>query len=171
MTNSVFTSQLKSNAAITVAKDNVLLISTSLYNQQTRILAHGLKDGDKNAMQTAALQMVNILPENAVLIPMPSHLGYAKQTLRLVNLMSDISGAPVADVLVGRERMSNYHSKKNGHPLKIEDLGIRLNGNLPEGKVPCVIDNVIDTGVSAFAAANAIGSCVVLAYAITSVLL
>lgn len=171
MTNSIITSQFKPYATVTVLMDDVLLLSTALYNEHTRLIAHGIKDGDWDALLLAAHRMSNILPPNAALVPMPSHLGYAHQTLCLARLISDITDAPVADVLIGNLRESLYDCKKAGRTLSASELGFRLEGELPKGKVPCIIDNVIDTGLTAMAAAKAVGSCTVLTYAITEVLL
>lgn len=115
--------------------------------------------------------MAQCLPENCILIPAPSRHGYALQTLELAYEISKISGSEVYDVLKGNARRANYECKKEGHPLSMAELGFRLDGSLPEGKVAVFIDNVVDTGTTAMAAANVLGSCVVLSYAMTSALI
>lgn len=169
MTRNLFTSHLHCSAAIMVAKKNVLLLSTAHYNNTSRVIAHALKVGDYNAIITAACRMAPCLPEDCVLVPAPGRHGFAKQTLKLAKMISRISGCPVADVLRGADRMANYEAKKKGIRLTLEDMGFYLDGVLPEDKTVVVVDNVIDRGTTAFAAANAIGTCVVLSYAMTSV--
>lgn len=171
MTNSLFNTEIHSSAEIILAKADILLLSTTMYNNSSRPVAHGLKDGKYSVIVKAAGRMAACVPENAVLVPVPSHRGYAEQTLVLANEIARICGAEVANVLRGKERKPNYDAKREGKPLSIDDLGIYMTGELPQGKLVVVIDNVIDSGVTAFAAANAIGTCAVLAYAMTSVLL
>ncbi|MBQ0073522.1 MAG: phosphoribosyltransferase [Prevotella sp.] len=170
MTHSLFTSQYDCTAEIAVAKDDILLLSTAHYNNSSRHIAHKLKEGDYNAIVTAAYRMAACLPENCILIPAPGRNGYATQTLKLAKMISRISGAQVADVLKGCQRMANYDAKKQGHPLKMDDLGLYLAESIPADKTAVIIDNVVDTGTTAFAAANLIGSCIVLSYAMTGVL-
>lgn len=171
MTHSLFTSGIKFEAPVATTKLDILLLSATRYNNTSRVVAHGLKKNRQDAIITAAYKMVDCLPENCVLVPVPSHLGYATYTLRLANLMSSISGASVADVLRGNARAANYDVKRQGKHLTLFDLGYHLEDALPDGKFPVLIDNVIDSGLNAIAAANAVGSCAVLSYAMTGVLL
>lgn len=125
------------------------------YYMQGRKLSLLVKRGDDEAIRTVAEQMASLVPEGVALVPVPSHLGYATVTLDLANEISRLTGAPVADILKGYNRPSNYLSKKNGHPLKVEDLGFRKVGETD--LIPCFVDNVCDTGVtmrSAFLAFN-----------------
>lgn len=136
-------------------KISVMEILFNTYYKQGRKLSHLVKAGDKEAIRTAASQMAGLVPEGVVLVPIPSHLGYATSTLELANEISRQTGAPVADILKGERRASNYESKKNGHPLKVEDLGFRKIHDTD--LTPCFVDNVYDTGVtmeSAFLAFN-----------------
>lgn len=171
MTDSLFTSGIAFSADIAVAKHDILLLSTARYDNASRVIAHRLKDGRYDAILAAAIRMARCLPQNCVLVPAPSRKGYAVQTLKLARMISEISGVGIADVLKGNERIANYDAKRLGHPLKQADLGIRLDGELPDDKFAVVIDNVIDRGTTAFACANAIGSCAVLSYAMTGFLL
>lgn len=52
-----------------------------------------------------------------------------------------------------------------------EQLGYRLVANIPTGRTPYLIDNVVDTGTTAKAAVKALGGGVVLSYAMSDTLL
>lgn len=166
MKNSVLTSRT-STARIAVAREDILFLSTSMYDDTSRPIAHLLKEGDSDTIASVAHKMACCLPENCVLIPAPGHNGHAKQTLVLANMIASQSNTVVVDILKGSEREPNYDAKKAGRPLSVNDMGIYMTGCLPEGKIAVVIDNVVDTGTTAFACASAIGSCIVLSYAMT----
>lgn len=170
MKNNIFTQSLKSSAEIEVSKSDVLLLSTTRYNNKSRRMAHGLKNGNTEAINTAASMMAACIKDDVVLIPAPGRKGKAKQTFKLAKGIARLKGLKVANVLKGKERIANYDAKKSGNPLSMDDMGIYLSGKLPKRKIACIIDNVIDTGTTAFACANAIGSCIVLSFAMTSVL-
>lgn len=105
-----------------------------------------------------------------VLVPIPGHHGTADETLKLCSSISMATGIPVMDVLRGNDRESNYLAKKNGRPLTEKQMGFRQVKPLPLGCIPVVVDNCVDTGVSAKAAIHAIGKGVVLSYAMTDVM-
>ena len=136
-------------------------------------LCHKLKENDPQAITYCARQLVKMLPENAVVIPIPGHHGFALQTLYLARAINEQSGGiiPVANVLKGNSRMSNYQAKKEGSLLPAEELGFRQVAPLPKGKVPYLLDNVVDTGTTAKAAINALGGGIVLSYAMSNFLL
>ena len=52
-----------------------------------------------------------------------------------------------------------------------EQLGYRRVANIPTGRTPYLIDNVVDTGTTAKAAVKALGGGVVLSYAMSDTLL
>lgn len=153
---------------ITLFKRNVIIRAVTMYNPATRALAHAVKAGNWAEIIEVAYLMAPMVPKNAVLIPMPSHTGRAEAMLRLANVISWISGAEVLDVLEGNCRETVYSQKRRGRKVSADDLGYHTTAAIPEGKVAVVVDNVCDTGVNAFAAANAIGGCVLLTYAVTS---
>lgn len=136
-------------------------------------LCHKLKENDPRAITYCARQLVKMLPENAVVVPIPGHHGFALQTLYLARAINEQSGGiiPVANVLKGNSRMSNYQAKKEGSLLPAEELGFRQVAPLPKGKVPYLLDNVVDTGTTAKAAINALGGGIVLSYAMSNLLL
>lgn len=136
-------------------------------------LCHKLKDNDPQAIEYCARQLAKMLPKNAVIVPIPGHYGYAVQTLYLARTISEHSNGniPVANVLKGINRVSNYQAKKDGQPLSAEELGFHQVRTLPKGKVPYLLDNVVDTGTTAKAAVKALGGGIVLSYAMSDTLL
>ena len=136
-------------------------------------LCHKLKENDPQAINFCARQLAKMLPENAVIVPIPGHFGYAVQTLYLARAISEQSNGniPVANVLKGISRVSNYQAKKDGQPLSAEELGFHQVYALPKRKVPYLLDNVVDTGTTAKAAVKALGGGIVLSYAMSDTLL
>ena len=137
-------------------------------------LCHKLKENDPQAITYCARQLANMLPENAVIVPIPGHHGYALQTLYLAREISAQSDGiiPVANVLKGKARVSNYQAKKDGHPLSATELVFRQVGTLPHGKVPYLLDNCVDSGETAKSAYHALGDeGIILSYAMSDRLL
>jgi len=133
-------------------------------------LCHKLKENDPRAITYCARQLVKMLPENAVVIPIPGHHGFALQTLyfaRAINEQSD-GIIPVANVLKGYNRVSNYQAKKEGHSLSADELGFHQVRPLPDGRVPYLLDNCVDSGETAKAAYHALGDKgIILSYAMS----
>ena len=137
-------------------------------------LCHKLKENDPQAINFCARQLAKMLPENAVIVPIPGHHGYALQTLYLARAISEQSDGriPVANVLKGKSRVSNYQAKMDGHPLTSAELGFRQVGLLPKGKIPYLLDNCVDSGETAKAAYHALGEKgIILSYAMSDRLL
>jgi len=127
-------------------------------------LAHAVKSGSDDAVRRAVRLMAPLVPSHAVLVPAPSHTGAATDMLILANALSEETGAPVADVLKGDARTSQYDMKKaTGRPMAADAMGIHMAGALPEGFLPVVIDNVVHSGNTAEACVKALGRGVVLA--------
>lgn len=136
-------------------------------------LCHKLKENDPQSIDHCARQLAKMLPENAVIVPIPGHHGYAVQTLNLARAISAQTDGKitVANVLKGNNRASNYQAKTEGHPLSVEELGFHQVRSLPKDKVPYLLDNVVDTGTTAKAAVKALGGGIVLSYAMSDALL
>ena len=124
-------------------------------------LAHKIKDGDAEGIEKAAKLMAPLIPANAVLIPAPSHKGKATTMLKLANAIAERTGSEVADILTGSSRASQYEAKYQGKVIPSKEMGIKVTGELPEGKIPVVIDNVVDTGNTAEACVRALGTGIV----------
>lgn len=160
--------------SIDMEVDGIRFISHGhYYDGINNWLCHKLKENDPQAIDYCARQLAKMLPENAVIVPIPGHHGYALQTLflaRAISLQSDGS-IPVANVLKGISRVSNYQAKKDGQPLSSKKMGFHQVRTLPKGKVPYLLDNVVDTGTTAKAAVKALGCGIVLSYAMSDTLL
>ena len=160
---------------IDIEVDGIPFISHGhYYDGINNWLCHQLKENNPQAIDYCARQLAGMLPENVVIVPIPGHHGFADQTLSLARAISAYTEGrvPVANVLKGKDRDSNYQAKKAGHPLSAKDMGFRQVGILPHGKVPCLLDNCVDSGETAKAAYQAIGCRgIVLTYAMSDRLL
>ncbi|MBR5432643.1 MAG: hypothetical protein IK119_09755, partial [Bacteroidales bacterium] len=128
-------------------------------------LARQVKTGDDTALDEAASLLAPLVPDDAVLVPAPSHVGMATDMLELARRVARVRGGlPVADVLKSEPRMSQYVAKKlHGHALDASELGIYKDGDLPKGKLPVVIDNVVNSGNTAKACIDALGRGILVA--------
>lgn len=159
---------------IDIEVDGIRFISHGhYYDGINNWLCHKLKENDSQVIDYCARQLAKMLPDNAVIVPIPGHHGYAQETLYIAKAISVQTDGkiPVANVLKGNCRTSNYQSKKEGRPLSVEELGVHQVRPLPKDKMPYLLDNVVDTGTTARAAVKAIGGGVVLSYAMSDTLL
>ena len=128
-----------------------------------RDICHKVKTSYRLFLREAAGMMADLLtlPSDGVLIPMPSHLGYATDTLDLCKELSSMTGLPVMDILHGdiRESIHNLKSLTGKIPTDIS-LGFRLTRDVPSGLSPLVVDNVIGTGFTMKAALALIPECI-----------
>ena len=135
-----------------------------------RPLQHMLKAGGEQGEEAArlmALDMAPFLPEDALLVPMPSRHGHGGAGLQLAEALSSLTGHPVVDVLRGRKRPSLYTLKKRGTDPSSVDLGLYLADELPAG-TPVIVDNVVGTGHTARSALQAVPGAIVLVHALDS---
>ena len=136
-----------------------------------RWIANAIKNGDEYAIQRAAAEMAEMVPDNAVLIPMPNHHGRVDadtDTMVLAQAISEITGRPVIKALEGVERESRKadKAKPKSQQMKAADLGFRQVMEIQEGTVPYIVDNVVASGLTAQAAHEALGNRgITLAYA------
>lgn len=116
------------NEPIKTVSDGITFLSTGrYYDGINRWVAHKLKDGDNDAIDYAARQIAKLLPQNAVLVPIPGHHGKAEQTMQLAKAISSYTHLPIVEALRGIERGSQYDAKKRGQTLSAEDMGFYRN--------------------------------------------
>lgn len=131
-------------------------------------IARAIKNGDMEAISKAATEMAEFVPDDAVLIPMPGHEGIvtdSTDTMLLAKAISEITGAPVYNVLEGAQRGSRHQAKLNRKTgVTAEQMGMHQVGDLPAGSIPIIIDNVVAVGETAKAAIQAIKGSTVLSY-------
>lgn len=127
--------------------------------------AHAMKEGANWAIIRAAREMVQYIPTNAVLVPMPSHTGRATYTLELCRMLAKETAAEVRDILRGSERETLYDLKKQGRHIMPKKLGFYVTEPAPTNRRILIIDNVVATGTTAAAAVQAVGRGIVFAYA------
>lgn len=152
------------NDALTAEVGNGMtpFVSVGGYGGKLRDLARKVKRGDKAAIDEVAKLMASIIPKDAVLIPAPSHTGRATYMLDVANAIAKITGCDVADVLRGTKRAMQYEQKKQtGKAITSAEMGVTVDGELPAGKVPVVLDNVVATGNTAEACVQALGKGIV----------
>lgn len=119
-----------------------------------RNLAHDVKAGDKDAIDKASLIMMNYVPVNSILIPIPSHTGKATYTLTLANFIAKRTKSRVLDILSCDAREMLYKQKMRGVDVGKINLGFRTNQSDEIGKLlhsvrnVILIDNVIDSGAT-----------------------
>lgn len=141
------------------------------YVKSRQEVSHRLKAGNISPIEPSMLMshelMGNIDKDHLdkyVLVPVPSHTGKANLTLVLASAISTQTGIEVADLLEGKEHEPFYGVKKyqgsNGlDPDKI-DFGFKVKDGmqLPEGRVPILVDNVLDTGKTISDSAKVLGA-------------
>lgn len=110
--------------------------------------------------------MAPLVPPDAVLVPVPGRTGRATVARRLAEAIAGRTGAPVADVLRGRKRESLYDLKRRGIAPSPDALGLRRVGELPAGRTPVLVDNVMATGTTAAAALAALPGGKVLVHSV-----
>lgn len=144
-------------------------VAPNAYSGSHRDVAKLIKTGKSDAVQKAAADMARFVPGNAVLVPIPSHEGKVTDetdTKILADAVAEITGSPVVVALEGNPRESRYQAKQQGKEgLKADELGFRQIAEIPEGKIPVFIDNVVDSGETAKAASEAIKGGFTMAYA------
>lgn len=164
---------MEENQPIKIEKDGITFLAAGKYYEGiNQWVAHKIKEGDGDAIDYAARQMSKLLPRNAVLVPIPGHHGIPVQTLRLAKTISYYTDLPVADVLRGNDRESQYEAKHRESPLTAQQMGYyKTSTPLPNGCIPFLVDNVVDTGTTVKVAVKAIGSGTILSYAMSDTLL
>lgn len=131
------------------------LISLGQYSGLMRSVAHAVKDGDADGCAFAAKYYAAALPENAMIVPMPSHNGKATTMLKVANyIRNEREDVTVCDCLEAEPHESSYWTKKEKRtprPFKMT-ARIRPTRNRPVW----VIDNCACSLVTAAMASHAL---------------
>lgn len=134
-------------------------------------LCNGVRDDDDESCSMMARFFDIMLPEKAVVIPMPSHDGRARQMLKVSRYLKkrrrDIK---VADILTCDPHESSRDAKKRGcmpppMTMRAEPSSEKERGGLFDGRKIFILDNCVVTGATATAALEAIPGAIVLALA------
>lgn len=115
--------------------------------------------------ELAANLMVPLVPDNAILIPVPSHDGKPGMAAELAECLSRYTGAPMASLLTCSPHPSSYELKNSGQVLHERDIMFRLLEPVPQGYVPVIVDNVTASGNTAIAALKAAGADTIITFA------
>lgn len=136
------------------------------YSGELRDLAHGIKDGNQEDIDTSGEMMSNIIPDGSVLVPVPSRGGDATTTLKLAKaIVKHSPSCSIKDILKGASRRSLYDLKKESKTLSEEEFGFFLTEELPKDLVVYLIDNVIASGSTGLAASKVVPNSVLVALA------
>ena len=139
------------------------------YNGEHKEIAKMIKENYGDTIAKAVDEMAPMVPENAVLVPMPPHEGKVLEgtdTMILARAISEATGVPVVKALESDYHESRYKAKAEGNRnVNAQTMGFRQIAEIPEGSMPVYIDNMVGGGQTAMAAKNAIGRGITLAYA------
>ena len=146
------------------SKDMEKIVTYGRYAGSLRHLALRMKDGRESALRRAAEIFAGIIPQDAVVVPMPSRTGRATAMLRVAEYVATIRPDVLPlDALESDAHESMYLVKKRGDEPR--PFAVRLVGRIPTGREIVIIDNVTSSGTTARCALSAIPSASVMAIA------
>lgn len=139
------------------------IVSVHKYGGLARVIANRIKNSaDDEALQAAAEEMAELIPDMAVLVPAPSSTGRNKAMVVLAEYIAQI--VPDARVVEAVERTKVMPSKvllrRAGKPLpSFEDqvASMRLAKRLRQDWDVWIVDNVVTTGETIRAMEEVIG--------------
>ena len=142
------------------------------YEGYLRTIARGVRDNNPKCIECAAKLFDLMLPEGAIVVPMPSHCGSARQMLSVVRKLTERrNDITVYDILKCDPHEANYTQKKYTMPAPIKMFLGRKDMDVEcvnYGADMFVLDNVICTGVTASAALEVLQDATVVALAMSS---
>lgn len=148
---------------------NDRIIYFGRYEGWLRWLCRGVRDGDYECIKKAAELFKLMLPDECIVVPMPSHTGRPVQMLEVAcNLVGESERISCVDALYSEPHMSHYDMKKNGiHPglvsMHAYHEGLKT---INESRLPVfIIDNVIGSGATAASALNVLPNATVVTLA------
>ena len=134
-------------------KEGWMSVSNSYYHTAgVRKTCHDVKQNKNSMLRNNAIKRIaedlisrNIVQSGDILIPAPQHNGNAEYTKDIARIISEKTGAVVADILKCIPHPSLYEQKKEGGET---ELSLYLDGKIPLGKNLYFIDNVISSGIT-----------------------
>lgn len=131
------------------------IISLGRYAGLMRSVAHAVKDGDADGCAFAAKYYAAALPENSVVVPMPSHGGRATTMLAVADcIRMEREDVTVCDCLEAEPHESSYWQKRQGWTPQPFRMTARTRP--PAGHPVWVIDNCASSLVTAAMASRAL---------------
>ena len=141
------------------------------YVMSRQNFSHQIKAGNVSQIEPSMLMSHELLgnigqgnQDKYVLVPIPEHTGKADYTLQLAEHIGVQTGIEVSDLLESKEHAEFYDIKKNRDANSIDpekvDFGIKVKDGmqLPNGKIPILVDNVLDTGKTISDSAKALNA-------------
>lgn len=141
------------------------------YVMSRQNFSHQIKAGNVSQIEPSMLMSHELLgnigqgnQDKYVLVPIPEHTGKADYTLQLAEHIGVQTGIEVSDMLESKEHAEFYDIKKNRDANSIDpekvDFGIKVKDGtqLPNGKIPILVDNVLDTGKTISDSAKALNT-------------
>lgn len=138
------------------------------YEGYLRTIARGVRDNNPKCIECAAKLFDLMLPQGAVVAPMPSHFGSAAQMLSVANeLHMRRPDIIVCDLLRCDHHPANYMQKKDGFTPDPIRMFIAPEFVECSGRCMFILDNVVCTGVTASAALKVLPDATVVALAMS----
>jgi hypoxanthine phosphoribosyltransferase len=139
---------------------NYYFASVARYSK-VQAIARGMKRGEKSSIDRAADLMAGMIAaigrgRPCVLVPIPGHEGKATYTKQLCDEIGVRTGMRTANILKGNHHIALYHAKKNDMKPEGIRIDFLMKSPLPAGVTPIIVDNVLDTGHTAYAALRAV---------------
>lgn len=134
-----------------------------------RDVARGCAYGDPKSIDMGAAVLSAFIKPGSVLVPMPSHIGYATTMLDLcVRIVGLVKTSTILNCLKCIPHESSHIQKlRMGSPpeihMSIKKRFLSEEGILPTRENMIIIDNTVCTGATASAALDAIPNATVLA--------
>lgn len=136
------------------------------YEGLLRHVARGCSYGDATSLFSGAQVLSAFIEDGTIIVPMPSHIGYAttmKWLCERIETINEIKSIKMFDCLVCNPHESSRLVKiQNGVP---PDIRMYLKKDPPKDKRILIIDNVVCTGMTARAALAALPNATVLTIA------
>ena len=127
-----------------------------------RDISRGVAYCDKQAIRIAACVMRGWIADRSVLVPMPSHIGYATTSLMLCRELKRINHSyRVMDILRCEPHPSNHEEKMDGRFPSAFTTYIKGETIPPQNAY--IIDNCVGTGTTALSALAAMPDAIVFA--------